>query len=93
MASTRTHQPLEDLARLVNPAVRGWMNYYGRFYRSRCVEVLRHLNEALAAGVQRKFTRFRNRERAAMHWLGRVARREPDLFAHWQLGMRPAAGV
>jgi retron-type reverse transcriptase len=93
MASTRTHHPLEDLARLVNPVVRGWMNYYGRFYRSRCVEVLRHLNEALAAWVQRKFTRFRNRERAAMHWLGRVARREPYLFAHWQLGMRPAAGV
>lgn len=93
LASTRTHQPLEDLARLVNPVVRGWMNYYGRFYRSRCVEVLRHLNEALAAWVQRKFTRFRNRERAAMHWLGRVARREPYLFAHWQLGMRPAAGV
>jgi hypothetical protein len=93
MASTRNNQRLEDLARLVNPAVRGWMNYYGRFYRSRCVQVLRHLNEALAAWVRRKFTRFRNRERASVHWLGRVARREPTLFAHWQLGVRPEAGV
>jgi RNA-directed DNA polymerase len=48
MASTRNNQRLEDLARLTNPAVRGWMNYYGRFYRSKCVGVLRHLNEALA---------------------------------------------
>ena len=47
MASTRNNQRLEDLARFVNPVVRGWMNYYGRFYRSKCVQVLRHLNEAL----------------------------------------------
>lgn len=49
MASTRNNQRLEDLARLVNPVVRGWMNYYGRFYRSKCVLVLRHINGALAA--------------------------------------------
>ena len=44
MASSRNNQRLEDLARLTNPSVRGWMNYYGRFYRSKCVQVLRHLN-------------------------------------------------
>ena len=47
MASSRNNQRLEDLARLANPVVRGWLNYYGRFYRSRCVQVLRHFNEAL----------------------------------------------
>ena len=78
MASTRNNQRLEDLARLVNPVVRGWLNYYGRFYRSRCVQVLRHVNEALGKWAQRKYTRFRRRERAAMHWLGRIARRDPD---------------
>lgn len=49
MASTRSNQRLEDLARLVNPVVRGWMNYYGRFYRSKCILILRHLNGTLAA--------------------------------------------
>jgi hypothetical protein len=93
MASTRNNQELEDLARLVNPAVRGWMNYYGRFYRSRCVQVLRHLNEALAAWVRRKYTRFRKRERASTYWLGRIARRDRKLFVHWQLGVVPEAGV
>ena len=92
MAATRNNQSLEDLARLVNPVVRGWMNYYGRFYRSRCVQVLRHLNEALAAWVRRKYTRFRRRERAAMHWLGRIARRDPHVFVLWELGVRPDAG-
>jgi len=92
MASTRNNQSLEDLARLVNPVVRGWMNYYGRFYRSRCVQVLRHLNEALAAWARWKYQRFWRRERASMHWLGRIARREPHLFVLWDLGVWPAAG-
>lgn len=93
MASTRNNQRLEDLARLVNPVVRGWLNYYGRFYRSRCVQVLRHVNEALGKWAQRKYPRFRRRERAAMHWLGRIARRDPDLFVLWRQGVRPEAGV
>ena len=92
MASTRNNQHLEDLARLVNPSVRGWMNYYGRYYRSKCVQVLRHLNEALAAWARRKYKRLRRRERASMHWLGRIALRDPKLFVLWQLGVRPEAG-
>jgi RNA-directed DNA polymerase len=92
MASTRNNQHLEELARLVNPVVRGWVNYYGRFYRSKCVQVLRHLNEALAAWARRKYRRFWRRERASMHWLGRIARRDRTLFAHWEQGVLPDAG-
>jgi hypothetical protein len=92
MASTRNNQRLEDLARHVNPVVRGWLHYYGRFYRSKCVQVLRHLNVALAAWAQRKYKRFRRRERASMHWLGRIARRDPQLFVLWQHGVVPEAG-
>lgn len=93
LASTRNNQRLEDLARVVNPVVRGWMNYYGRFYRSKCIQVLRHLNEVLGAWVRRKYHhRFKRRERASMHWLGRIARRDPKLFAHWTFGIRPEAG-
>ena len=88
----RTRRVIRFAARFVNPIVRGWMNYYGRFYRSRCVQVLRHLNEALAAWVRRKYKRFRRRERASMHWLGRIARRDPRLFVLWQLGVMPEAG-
>jgi len=66
---------------------------YGRFYRSRCVQVLRSFNGALGKWAQRKYARFRRRERAAMHWLGRIARRDPDLFVLWRQGVRPEAGV
>jgi RNA-directed DNA polymerase len=92
MASTRNNQTLEDLARLVNPSVRGWMNYYGRFYRSKCLQVLRHLNEALATWARRKYKRLQRRKRASVHWLGLVARRTPTLFVLWTLGALPEAG-
>ncbi len=93
MAATRNHLRLEDLADLVNPVVRGWLNYYGRYYRSWCLQVLHHLNEALAQWVQRKYRRFHRRSRASMHWLGRIAQREPQLFVLWQTGVKPATGV
>jgi len=93
MAATRNNQHLGDLARFINPIIRGWMNYYGRFYRSWCVLVLRHINGALAAWARRKFKRFRRKEQASVHWLWRVSRREPNLFAHWQMGIRPDAEV
>jgi RNA-directed DNA polymerase len=92
MASTRNHQTLEDLARLVNPSVRGWMHYYGRFYRSKCLQVLRHLNEALAAWARRKYKRLQRRKRASVHWLGRISRWNPTLFVLWTLGAQPEAG-
>ena len=93
MASTRNNQSLDDLARFVNPVVHGWTNYYGRFYRSKWKQVVRHLDRALVAWACRKYRRFHRRERAATHWLGRIARRDPNRFAHWQLGVRPATGT
>ncbi len=89
MASTRNNQDLAELARLINPAVRGWMNYYGRFYRSRCVEVLRYVNVALARWVRWKYRQFRCRERASKYWLGALARRDPKVLVLWQLGILP----
>lgn len=83
---------LEDLSRMFNPVLRGWMNYYGRFYKSALYPTLRHMDRALVHWVRRKYKRFHRHRRRAEYWLGRVARREPQLFAHWQMGIKPAAG-
>ena len=92
LAVFRNNQTLEALARFTDPFVRGWMNYYGRYYRSRCVRVLQHLNRILMRWVMRKYKRFRGRQRAATHWLGRIAKRDGDLFVLWSLGIKPSAG-
>ncbi|OPX90744.1 MAG: Group II intron-encoded protein LtrA [Pelotomaculum sp. PtaB.Bin104] len=83
---------LEDLSRMFNPIIRGWVNYYGRFYKSELYSVFRHMDRALVRWAQRKFKRFARHKRRATYWLGKVARREPKLFVHWQMGIYPAAG-
>jgi RNA-directed DNA polymerase len=85
IATSRTHQQLEDIARLVNPSVRGWLNYYGRFSRAHCVGLVRrYFSQTLTAWARRKFKRLRGRKRASMRWLARIERRAPKLFAWWE---------
>lgn len=84
-----TSQRLEEVARVINPVVRGWVHYYGRYYRSRCLAVLRQVNLTLAAWVRRKYKRFRRRPRASRQWLRRLATREVQLFVLWPLGVKP----
>jgi RNA-directed DNA polymerase len=89
----RSDKAIEDLARMWNPVLRGWIQYYGRFYKSALHPVFRHFNGLLVRWAMRKYKRLRRHRRRAEHWLGGIARREPGLFAHWKLlGLRPAAG-
>ena len=88
----RSDKSLEDLSRMFNPILRGWANYYGRFDKSAMYPTFRHLDRVLVQWAMRKYKRLRRHKRRAEHWLGRIARKEPQLFAHWQMGVRPAAG-
>jgi len=89
----RSDKAIDDLARMWNPVLRGWIQYYGRFYKSALHSVFRHFNGLLVRWAMRKFKRLRRHRRRAEHWLGGIGRREPRLFAHWQLlGLKPAVG-
>ena len=89
----RSDKSLEDLSRMLNPQIRGWINYYAKFSKSSMFTISNVLNRIIARWAMRKFKQFRGRQRRATHWVGRVALRNPELFAHWQiLRMRPAAG-
>ena len=92
LGSTRSNQSLEEVAKFVNPFVRGWVNYYGRFYKSALTPVLRELECSLVYWVRREFKRFACHQCNAVHGLGKVAGREPNLFALWSHGIRPATG-
>jgi RNA-directed DNA polymerase len=85
----RSDKSLGDLALMFNSKVQGWINYYGRFYRSRLLYFLRRLNRHLMRWACRKYKRLKRRERRAMAWLAEIAQRSPRLFAHWRLGARP----
>jgi RNA-directed DNA polymerase len=85
----RSDKSLSDLAHMFNSVVQGWINYYGRFYKSKLLYFLRRLNRHLVRWAGRKYKRLWRRERRAMAWLAVIYRRAPRLFAHWRLGARP----
>jgi RNA-directed DNA polymerase len=85
----RSDKTLTDLAWMLNPLLQGWINYYGRFYKSMLYPVFRHLNDALVRWAMRKYKRLRRHKTRARRFIADVARRQPGLFAHWRFGVRP----
>jgi len=86
----RSDKSLEDLARTFNPILRGWMQYYGKYYRSMLHPVFCPLNRRLVRWACRKYKKLRNHQRRATHWLRRISIRSPHLWAHWQIGVKVA---
>lgn len=80
----RPQTSLQEIAGWVNPVLRGWMNYYGRFYRSALYPVMAHIDLHLMKWAKQKLKRLRRSHRRAADWLGRVRRSRPGLFAHWR---------
>jgi len=86
-----TTRSLDELADWINPVVRGWMNYYGRFNRSKLTPLLQRINTYLMRWAGRKYKRLRSYKRFKAWWFG-IIDREPELFAHWKW-VRTFAGL
>jgi RNA-directed DNA polymerase len=84
----RSDKAIEDLSRMFNPIIRGWLQYYGRYYRSAMYPMARALNRDLALWAVRKYRKLRRHLRRATHWIARLSQRDPGLFAFWQMGAR-----
>jgi len=89
----RVDRWIDDLARMFNPMIRGWINYYGRYYKSALYPTLRHLDRHLAGWAMAKYKRLRRHRRRAEHWIHKVAVRDLTLFAHWPLLHRATTGT
>jgi RNA-directed DNA polymerase len=74
---------LDELARWINPMVRGWMNYYGRFYRSALYPLLKRINAYLVRWARKKYKRLRTFKKSHVWWKA-VTKRVPLFFAHWK---------
>jgi hypothetical protein len=91
---TRTDKALDDLARMFNSHIRGWINYYSHFYKTALYDSLRRIDFHLRQWARRKYKRFRHKPKGAREWFARIIRTNPALFAHWQLlhATRPDTG-
>ena len=81
----RSDKALDDLARMFNAVIRGWVNYYGAYYKSALYPTLKQIDRKLSLWATRKLKRLKHHRRRAAQWLRKVAGRELNLFAHWRL--------
>ena len=81
----RTGSKIEMIAKQLNPILRGWMNYFGKFNRSAMKRTLDCVQRRLIKWAMCKFKRFRKHRRRAEEWLLQVRKRKPYMFAHWAL--------
>lgn len=86
--SHKTPLSLEVMARWLNPMLRGWIKYYGRFYRSAMDCIASHIDLHLAKWVARKYKRVHGSLAQAYEWLRRIQSAKPCLFAHWEICTR-----
>ncbi len=82
----RSGHSLEEIARIYNPVLQGWLNYYGRYCQSELTRVWRHFNRVLVKWAMRKHKKLKGRKSKAAEFLEKVASENPKLFAHWKLG-------
>jgi len=83
------HLELGEIAEVLNPIVRGWINYYSWYHKIGKRYAMFLLNARLANWVQQKYRRYRTNRSGAFKWLEGQSRKHPDLFAHWAIGYRP----
>lgn len=76
---TRT---LDEVAAFINPKVRGWLNYYGRFCKSAFLDVLWYFKEELVKWGIGKYKRFKGSRKKCWTWLKGIARRNPSLLPY-----------
>ena len=76
---------LEDLSRMFNPIARGWIQYYGKYYKSGLFPLAERINLHLGKWVTNKYKSFRRRPRRGMHALDKRARQNTSLFSHWSI--------
>jgi len=81
-----TFKSVVGIAQKLNPMIRGWIQYYGRYRMSELHRVFRLLNQRLTRWARKRYKRYKTSIKRSYKWLSRVQEQYPTLFYHWQLG-------
>jgi group II intron reverse transcriptase/maturase len=84
----KTQRGIQDLATLLNPKIRGWIQYYGKISRRSLNPVFYYLHHRLVKWILNKYKSFKGSKVKAIQWLRRITKSYPNLFYHWELGYK-----
>lgn len=75
---------IEHIAEILNPRIRAWVNYYGKYRRYALNRVFRQLRFRLMKWVKNRYKIVSTKK--AYQWLDRKRAQNPGLFYHWSKG-------
>jgi len=81
-----SHKSIVGVAQFLEPYIRGWVNYYGRFRLSALNPIFQLLRRRLVMWVRKRYKRYKTKLNKAYDWLKRVKEQFPNLFYQWKLG-------
>lgn len=83
---------IEYLSKVFGPIIRGWYNYYAKYYKTGLYNLWRSINSHLAKCLRRKYKKLAGRKVQSIKLLEKIASNKENLFVHWQHGYRSAWG-
>ncbi|MQA14046.1 MAG: group II intron reverse transcriptase/maturase, partial [Pseudonocardiaceae bacterium] len=90
----RTDLNFREIATMINRVVAGWINYYGRFYKSMLIHFLAsRINPHLVKWAMRKYKHLHRWPTKARRRLAHIASTYPGLFVHWRHGALPSGST
>ena len=84
--------PMEDVTRFINPILRGWWNYYGRYYPTAMFKLFKYLDERLGYYLRRKYRDLWGHKGRSLRRLNQIAKQNPEWLVHWQKFGRAMVG-
>jgi len=81
-----TSNTIEGIAAELNPQLRGWINYYGKFRPSAMSFIFQVFHSRLIKWIMNRYKSLRNRIKLAYEFLKNVQKTNPRLFVPWQHG-------
>jgi RNA-directed DNA polymerase len=79
---------IQGIANLLNPKIRGWIQYYGKISKRSLKPVFYYLHHRLLRWILNKYKSFKGSKVKAIAWLRAVGKSYPNLFYHWELGYK-----
>ena len=76
-------QTLESIAEALNPIIRGWLYYYGRYCKSSLHGIRKQIDFAIVRWAKRKYKKLKSSLKRARSWVKGVRQRQRSLFFHW----------
>ena len=83
---------MEDLTRFINPILRGWWQYYGRYYPTAMFKLFKYLDERLGYYLRRKYRGLWGHKGLSLRRLNQIAKANPEWLVHWQKFGRAMVG-